>query len=118
MTVSHQKQLSRFLGAKTIAYNTLLSEVLGSITASIFLNQLLYWYWQGNDPQWIYKTVLDFQKETGLTKDQQLTAQKLLVAFGIIEVKLKGVPPKRHFKINTNRLHEVCNEFLTSQKSG
>ena len=119
MTITHQKHLATILGSRLVSYNVTLSEILGSITASIFLNQLLYWYERGNDREWVYKTVLDFEDETGLTEAQQLSAQKRLVSMGIIEVKRKGSPPKRHFKINVDRLYKVCNDFLAKrQKSG
>ena len=116
MTVNHQKELATFLGSRLVSYNVCLSKTLGSITASIFLNQLLYWFGKSIDPEWIYKRVEEFQEETGLTPDQQLSAQKRLVALGILEVKRKGVPPTRSFKINHKRLYELCSEFVAKQR--
>ncbi len=115
MATTHQKELAAFLGSKLVSYNVYLSEALGSITASIFMNQLLYWSGKSRDPDWIYKTVVEFQEETGLSPDQQLSAQKRLVSLGILEVKRKGVPPKRCFKINQQRLYEVCSKFVSNQ---
>lgn len=115
MGIDHQKELATFLGSRLVSYNVCLSKVLGGITASIFLNQLLYWSGKSENPDWIYKKVAESQEETGLTSDQQLTAQKKLVALGIIEVKKKGIPPIRRFKINYERLYKVCSDFVNKQ---
>lgn len=111
MAVKHQQEIANLLDSKSVSYNPVLSEVLGSINDSIFLSQLLYWHGQGKDPDWIFKTVKEFQKETGLSKNEQLTSQKRLIFLGVLEVKLKGVPPIRHFKVNIERLHQLCRDF-------
>ena len=66
MAVKHQQEIAMLLGSKAVSYSPALSEMLGSINDSIFLNQMLYWYDQGKDHDWIFKTVKEFQKETGL----------------------------------------------------
>ena len=116
MTVTHQRELATFLGSRLVSYNVCLSKALGSINASIFLNQLLYWSGKSRNPNWIYKTVEEMREETGLTKAEQLTAQKLLDSLGIIEVKRKGIPRIRRFRINEKRLYEVCGEFVDKQR--
>lgn len=116
MAINHQKELATFLGSRLVSYNVCLSKVVGGITASIFLNQLLYWSGKSSNPDWIYKTVAELQEETGLTPDQQLSAQKRLIELSIIEVKRKGLPPIRRFRINYKRLYEKCREFVDKQQ--
>jgi len=47
-----------------------------------------------------YSTVEHLQEETTLSKHEQLTAIRLLTALNILTVELKGIPAKRHFKVN------------------
>jgi len=42
-----------------------------------------------------------------LTKRKQADAIKKLESLEIVESKLKGVPPIRHFKINTEKLIDI-----------
>jgi hypothetical protein len=54
-------------------------------------------YWTGvqtviNRHGWIYKSVQDMQEETGLTKVEQKNARQDLMAKGVLECVLRGVP--------------------------
>ncbi|KKP79806.1 MAG: hypothetical protein A2271_02400 [Candidatus Moranbacteria bacterium RIFOXYA12_FULL_35_19] len=89
---------------RPIAYNTELSELAESAIAGLFLSQLLYWLGKGHKEGYIYKTVKDFQKETCLIRSEQDRAIKIWRGLEVLDVKLKGIPPKRHFKVNTNKL--------------
>jgi hypothetical protein len=100
------------LNTRPIAFNPDLARVLGSAKAGLFLSQLLYWWNKGEDPNWIYKTVKEFQEETTLSKKEQLGAQKICIKKGVIEVRVKGIPAKRHFKIDIDKITELLLEFI------
>lgn len=70
---------------------------------AVLLSQLVYWH-NRMDGSWIYKTRDQIAKETGLSRDEQETARKRLVALGVLEEELRGVPATMHFRINTQIL--------------
>lgn len=74
--------------------------------AAVFLSQLVYWY-NRMDSEWLYKTQADITKETKLTRDEQETARKRLIALGVIDEARRGVPGKMHFRINVERLEAL-----------
>ena len=47
-----------------------------------------------------YNTVDNFRYDTTLTDKRQRKAIKQLEKLGLIETDLRGLPPKRHFRIN------------------
>lgn len=51
-----------------------------------------------------YVTVIDMFNTTALTKRNQATAIKHLTDLGLLEYKLIGLPAKRYFKINQDKL--------------
>lgn len=74
--------------------------------AAVLLSQLVYWH-NRMDGEWMYKTREDIKKETGLSRDEQETARKRLVALGVLHEELRGVPATVHYKINTDRLESL-----------
>lgn len=99
-----QQRINRYFPKRPIAYQPGLGQVI-SVNAGVMLSQLLYWYDRGaNRDGWVYKTVSEMNAETGLTRYQQETAIKKCEELGILEVKLKGIPAKRHFKLNLAEL--------------
>lgn len=48
---------------------------------------------------YFFQTIEKIEYETALTEKQQRNAIKNLQKFGLIEVKLQGVPPKRYFRV-------------------
>ncbi|EFE9533373.1 DNA-binding protein [Escherichia coli] len=62
------------------------------------------------DGGWMYKTQSDISAETALTRDEQETARKRLVALGVLEEKLRGIPAIMHYRINTERLEALLIE--------
>ncbi|HBM7600278.1 primosomal protein I [Enterobacter bugandensis] len=75
-------------------------------TAAVLLSQFVYWH-NRMDGEWMYKTREDIKKETGLSRDEQETARKRLVALGVLQEDLRGVPATLHFRINTDRLEAL-----------
>lgn len=75
-------------------------------TAAVLLSQFVYWH-NRMDGEWMYKTREDIKKETGLSRDEQETARKRLIALGVLQEELRGVPATLHYKINTERLEQL-----------
>jgi len=92
---------------KPIAYNPALGFLAGKATAGIFMCQILYWWGRGAKKEYIYKTIEQMKSETNLTRAEQDTAIRIWKELGVIEVVLKGIPPKRHFKIDVERVYEL-----------
>lgn len=75
---------------------------------SAMISQLLFW--KGMEMRrdgYIYKTEKDFINELGLSSAQQKLAIKKGREFGFLKVVRKGVPAKRHYLLNYDRLVEA-----------
>ncbi len=83
--------------------------------AAVFLSQMVYWHNRMNGG-WMYKTQAAIHSETALTRDEQETARKRLVALGVLEEDLRGVPATLHYRINTERLEELLLETVKPAK--
>ena len=74
---------------------------------SAMISQLLFW--KGMEKRkdgYIYKTEKDFISELGLSSAQQKLAIKKGKNFGFLEVVRKGIPAKRHYKLDFDLLVE------------
>lgn len=117
MSKQHQSDFSKYFKHKPIAYNPGLAIIFNSTNAGILLSQLLYWHGKGKLPNgWIFKTIEEMYKETGLTRDQQDTAIKICKNLGILETKRAGVPAKRHFRLDIERLREIIPSLKETHK--
>lgn len=56
------------------------------------------------DEEWFFNTSDNIENDTTLKRFKQDAAIKKLIEHEFIEVKLTGVPPKKHFKIATNQI--------------
>lgn len=110
---NYNSQIIRWLSAHPIAFNPYIGKIAGSATAGLFLCQLLYWWGKGSSEGWIYKTIEEMQEETCLSRAEQDTAIKTWKKMGILEVKVAGIPPKRHFRIMTERLFKLLRGYRT-----
>jgi len=82
----------------------------------VLMSQLFFWTGKGMDPAgWIYKTEREWKWETGLSRDQQRKARKILKAKGVLEEDKKGVPCKLYFRIRLERLAEAMLETLNQR---
>ena len=100
----NQKIIAQVLGTRLLSFNPDLARALCSIKASIFLNQLLFWWGKGHKQGVIYKTIKEMEKETYLSRAEQDEAIKICKKHELIEVILRGIPAKRHFKINLEKI--------------
>lgn len=99
-------------------YSLVLAKKLKSVLAAIYLGELIqrYEFHQENkdlitlrnqEGKWFYFTESKCEERTGLTHDNQETAIKTLVKFGLIKKMVAGLPSKRHFQLNELAIFEL-----------
>lgn len=90
---------------RPIAYHRILARIAGSVSGGVFLSQALYWSKRTTLPDsWFYKTAGEWFDETFLTRREQETVRKRLVALKILEERKNGVPAKLYFRVNLGEL--------------
>jgi hypothetical protein len=90
---------------RPVAYYPKLVKVTGSVNAAIFLSQLGYWTPKAADPDgWVYKTQIEWESETGLTRWEQETARRQLRDRGIVAEVKRGMPARLFFQIDVDAL--------------
>jgi hypothetical protein len=100
---------------RPIAYYPIFAKACGGVTSAVMLSQLLYWSGkEAGNGGWIYKTQADMEAETGLTRREQETARRNLVACGVIETRLAGVPAKLHYRVDFEALAQLVQNVQTS----
>ncbi len=78
---------------------------------ALLISQLLYWRGKGARLDgFIFKSEKDLKKELGLSSSQQKTLIRKGRDFGFLEVVLKSIPAKRHYRIDYNELVRVTIE--------
>ena len=88
-----------------LKYYPELEPFLASRSAAVILCDLMGWRGKGKDPDgWIYKSNVEFTKETGLSRGQQASGIKVLVDRGIVKKKLRGIPAVLHFLVMEDEL--------------
>lgn len=65
---------------------------------------------RGENDGWFYRTVQDVEHDIYMNRDSQLLALERITNLGMIEQRLAGVPPKRHFRICWNRIIQLLSE--------
>jgi hypothetical protein len=78
-----------------------------------------YWLQQKRLSQggWFFSTIENLQKNTGLTRHQQLSAVKTLSDYGIIQVKYTGMPKKRFFRLNPEMFDQLEQDLADLTKT-
>ncbi|HZA21577.1 MAG TPA: hypothetical protein VFA32_03060, partial [Dehalococcoidia bacterium] len=79
----HRQRVKDLLPNRTVGYSPDLARAVGGATIGLFLSQLLFLSDKGHDPNgWVYKSEQEMGRETGLTKREQQTARRKLLALG------------------------------------
>jgi hypothetical protein len=105
---THRQQVKEMLPNRTVGYSPDLARAVGGATIGLFLNQLLFLSDKGHNPEgWVYKSEAEMGKETGLTKREQQTARRKLLALGVIAIMRGGWKNTYHFKVMWERLYQV-----------
>lgn len=86
---------------RPIAFQRSFVDLGAGITGALMLSQAVYWTTRTNaEDGWFYKTIDEWQEETGLTRAEQETARKRLVKAGVLSEQRKGIPCKLYYRIN------------------
>jgi hypothetical protein len=105
---SHRQQVKDMLPNRVVGYSPDLARMVGGATIGLFLSQLLFLSDKGNNPDgWIYKSEAEMGKETGLSKREQQTARRKLLALGVIAIMRGGWKNTYHFKVIWEKLYQV-----------
>jgi hypothetical protein len=101
---------------RPVAYFPKLRHITGSVNATLFLCQLIYWEGkQASKTGWIYKTHSEMEEETGLSRREQETARRKLKDLGLIEERLAGVPQRLHYRLNKKKINDAWDTFVQSE---
>jgi hypothetical protein len=105
---SHRQKVKDMLPNRVVGYSPDLARIVGGATIGLFLSQLLFLSDKGANPEgWVYKSEQEMGKETGLTKREQQTARRKLLALGVITIIRGGWKNTYHFKVLWQRLYQV-----------
>jgi hypothetical protein len=105
---SHRQQVKEMLPNRVVGYSPDLARIVGGATTGLFLSQLLFLSDKGANPDgWVYKSEQEMGKETGLTKREQQTARRKLLALGVIAIMRGGWKNTYHFKVIWEKLYQV-----------
>jgi hypothetical protein len=113
---SHRQKVKDLLPNRTVGYSPDLARAVGGATIGLFLSQLLFLSDKGANPEgWVYKSEAEMGRETGLTKREQQTARRKLLALGVIQIVRQGFKFTYHFRIVWERLYQVIEQFQRGQ---
>jgi hypothetical protein len=113
---THRQQVKEMLPNRTVGYSPDLARAVGGATIGLFLNQLLFLSDKGHNPDgWVYKSEAEMGRETGLTKREQQTARRKLLALGVIAIMRGGWKNTYHFKVIWEKLYQVIEKALSGQ---
>jgi hypothetical protein len=105
---THRQKIKDMLPNRVVGYSPDLARIVGGATIGLFLSQLLFLSDKGNNPEgWVYKSEQEMGKETGLTKREQQTARRKLLALGVILIMRGGWKNTYHFKVLWEKLYQV-----------
>jgi hypothetical protein len=113
---NHRQKVKDMLPNRVVGYSPDLARMVGGATTGLFLSQLLFLSDKGANPEgWVYKSEAEMGKETGLTKREQQTARRKLLALGVIAMMRGGWKNTYHFKVLWEKLYQVIADFQRPQ---
>jgi hypothetical protein len=113
---NHRQKVKDLLPNRTVGYSPDLARAVGGATIGLFLSQLLFLSDKGANPDgWVYKSEQEMGRETGLTKREQQTARRKLLALGVIAIERRGFKFTYHFKVIWERLEQVIEQSQRGQ---
>lgn len=94
-------KLMDVLFEKPIAFHRVFFKATGDVKAALFLSQLFYWSKKVNH-DWFWKSWIEWEEETCLSRKEQARVRKLLLQLKIIETKKVkvGNTPILHYKLD------------------
>ncbi len=102
-------RLKALLDGDYITYFPSLTPVCGSHKAAAMLSVALSWTrnWLRHHPErdgWFWKNRTEWQRETCLSRHEQASARRALVAAGLIEEARRGMPARLYFRVDLDQL--------------
>jgi len=108
-----KKLIERLLAERHILYRRDFAVMFGGVCPGLFLSQLFYWGDKGRDENgWIYKTMEDWTKETGMSRKELERARRILKEHGVLEEK-RGVS-RMDYRIDMDVLIQKLADFTKS----
>jgi hypothetical protein len=105
---SHRQKVKEMLPNRVVGYSPDLARIVGGATIGLFLSQLLFLSDKGANPDsWVYKSEAEMTQETNLSKREQQTARRKLLALGVIAIMRGGWKNTYHFKVIWEKLYQV-----------
>lgn len=106
------------LADRPIAYHRAFVRVGVGITGALMLGQALYWSRRTDDAQgWFYKTQVEWEEETGMTRREQEGARARLRELGLMEEAKRGVPCKTYYRVLVDPLFTLLREAAQKRQS-
>lgn len=103
---------------RPIAFHRVFAAIANSVNAGVMLSQAVYWSHRTKDPDgWFYKSQEEWFEETFLSRREQETARKKLIAIGVLEEKRSGLPARLFFRVKKEALEAILIRFSSTAKS-
>lgn len=102
---------------RPIAFHRSFIDLGVGVTGALFLSQSLYWSRRTKDRDgWFYKTGVEWQEETGLTRREQDGARNRLKKVGVLEEIKRGVPCRVHYRVNIEKLDLIMSDMAAQKE--
>jgi hypothetical protein len=106
---------------RQIAFHRSLVDLTASVKAALLLSQAIYWTRRGRDIAqslgWFYKTIGQWEMETGLSTKEQMGARQILRRLAILDEQRAGVPAKLHFRLDLDQLGVLLSDRIGMRTS-
>lgn len=104
---------------RPIAFHRCFVNLTGDVLAALMLSQAVYWQLRAQgEGGWWWKTMEDWEAETGMSRRQQERARKILSRFPWWHEERRGVPARLWFRVDTDRLIQDLAEFGAGMRDG
>ncbi len=108
------KNLLKSLHKRPINFYPAYRDIVGSLPATIYLSQLMYWFSKKDK---IFKTDKEIMKETTLTENELRSAKKILKKLKFLSITREGNPSKTYYEINWEIFVIVMNTGCEKEKT-
>ncbi len=109
-------------------YNIDIARKLKSLHAAILIKELKdkwYYHFKNNElindkihgNGWFYETCEKIEERTYLSRKYQDSALNILEKLGLVEKKVFGLPPKRHFRLNIEKINAYLLDIEDENKN-
>lgn len=92
---------------RPIAFQRVFVALGVGVTGALMLSQAVYWSRRSDsDTGWFFKTMAEWEEETGLTRREQESARSRLCELGVFQEERRGIPAKLFFRVDFDKLEE------------